>query len=71
MLFKYRCLEAECLKQEHEFEFHHIPRDEPAHCNRCSSQNVEKLFAPKVSHSIKGDSAANNYGLRSGRKKRF
>jgi predicted nucleic acid-binding Zn ribbon protein len=47
----YKCQHKEC---EHEFEFFHHPKDEPAYCEECGSFNVERVFAPKVSHVLKG-----------------
>jgi len=52
MIFLYRCKNKNCNA---EFEFHHIPRDEPAVCSKCGSKDAEKLFAPKATHILKGE----------------
>lgn len=69
MTFRYKCLNSRC---EHEFDFNHIPRDEPAVCPKCSAsgKKLEKVFAPNVAIVVNGASAANNYGLKPGRRKK-
>lgn len=51
MIFLYKCKNKRCGE---EFEFMHVPKDEPAVCPKCSSKDVEKQFAPKSSHVLKG-----------------
>lgn len=70
MTFRYRCLGEECLKNLYEFDFLHVPKDEPAKCPRCSGRDVEKVFAPSVAIVVNGASAANNYGLKPTRRKK-
>lgn len=69
--FRYKCNPcSKRSKQDIEFDFNHIPRDELAECPNCSSKDVEKIFAPNVAIVVKGASAANNYGLKPNRRKK-
>ncbi len=66
MTFLYKCLSSRCGR---EFEYIQVRSDDIPKCERCGSKLLEKLFAPKVSHILKGDNwAKDSYGLKKSKK---